>query len=207
MAQPLDRQIAAAMAKDARASTVSDLIAKLEQEIASCSAERDRLDEISKSAMTEEAEADSAADQVVKLDRKLARLGAKRDQLVERHNELLNSERRRRAEEYKAGVIKRRDALAADLERDWPELEAKLIDLFTRIVMSDAECEPLGVTSAEAIARSVPGNFYGVGPIPRLSKIKIPRFHNPPSNELAWPANMDQAIHDATQRSKQVARG
>ena len=198
MAKPLDERIAAAMSEGARAATVSGLIDEVAAEIEAAQAEHDRLDALSKSAIASESEADKAADDACKLARKVIRLTAKRDQLQARHDELLNSDRRRRAIEEHAAAKERRDRLVVDLRTDGARIIAELVALVERIKASDDECAAINRTqayglewldTAEAEARGCTPIFRrgGVAPIPRLVNMKIPTFDASSTSDLAWP--------------------
>lgn len=219
MPKPLDERIAAALAPGARAVTVADLIGEITVEIAATIAERNASDAASKSLETPEDEADAAADAVVKLERKAARLTAKREQLEARHTQLMNTERRKRAEAEHAEIIARRDDLVADLRTKWPRLVDEMIGLLRRIEASDAEIDafqksgvPSGMKwlqSAESMARDVPANWVhanGAGQVARFTKIKIPAFDG---RETAWPdvrPDRERAIrHDADERRQRLA--
>ncbi|MBV2147437.1 hypothetical protein KRZ98_03940 [Sphingobium sp. AS12] len=198
MAKPLDERIAAAMGDGARAATVAELIDEVSASVAISQAEHDRLDALSKSATASEAEADKAADDASKLSRKVVRLAAKRDQLQERYEDLLNSDRRRRAVEEHAAVNERRTKLVEDLRIDGPRIIGELVTLLDRIKSSEAECGALNKTraygldwldSAEAEARGCPATFCqpSGSQIPRLVNMKVPTFDASQTTELAWP--------------------
>ena len=179
MAKPLDDRITAALGKDARAATVADLQRELAALIAKTTAERDRHAATAVSPTIDEATADVAADEVPKLDRKIIRLNAKAGLLATRHQELMESERRRDTLADYAQVKERRDALVADLTEQWPKLTEAMIALLKRIEESDAECARRGsvygqqeLTSAEIIARDC-GGFWGTNPIARLADNNI----------------------------------
>lgn len=198
MAKPLDERIAAAMGEGARAATVSGLVDEVVAAIDAAQAEHDRLDAFSKSATASESEADKAADDASKLARKVIRLTAKRDQLQARHEELLNSDRRRRAIEEHAAAKDRREKLVVDLRTDGARIIGELVALVERIKASDDECAAINkahsyglewLDTAEAEARGCSPIFMrgGVSPIPRLVNMKIPTFDATDTSELAWP--------------------
>jgi hypothetical protein len=214
MAKPLDARIASALSQDARAATVADLIAELTAQIDATQADHDRLDKVSKSATATEDEAEAAADEVAKLARRVVRLVAKRDQLEARHSELLASDRRKAAADRHAAAKARRDELVAELRRDMPGLFDKLVDYLHRIVASDAECQGVGdagyglerLESAEAMARGCGGHFRNeVGPIMRLTQIKLPEFDASKGGRNLWPApfNPMAAVMEAETRERQ----
>ena len=228
MAKPLDERIAAAMGDGARAATVAGLIDEVSASVATSQAEHDRLDAISKSATASEAEADKAADDASKLARKVVRLAAKRDQLQERYEDLLNSDRRRRAVEEHAAVNERRMKLVTDLRIDGQRVIDELLTLLDRIKASDAECDALNKTraygldwldSAEAEARGCSATFRQQcgSQIPRLVNMKVPTFDASQTTELAWPVrdrtlarlqNMEQEARRQAhiKRQEEIAR-
>lgn len=196
MPQPLENRIQAAMGHAARAQTVAELLPEIDAAIAEAEAEHKRLDKLSTSIDATEAEADGAADDAQRAARRITRLKAQRDQVQTRHNELMNSERRkRRLVEYQQ-IRSRRDQLADELRERLPAIVAELTQLFRKMEASDAEigefqkaglptgCEWLG--SAEAIARGLPGHFSdgAGGQIHRFTKMKIPALDG---RGFAWP--------------------
>lgn len=184
MAKPLDDRIAAAMGHGARTTTVAELIAELGTLLDTTQAEHDRLDTLSKSATASETEADQAADDAAKLARKLVRLRAKQEQLEQRHADLMNSERRKKAVARYEEVRERRDTLAAELRERWPALADEMAGLIRRIRVNDVECEQVNrdrydadwLESAEAMARELPGGFHepGSGQVLRFTEIRLP---------------------------------
>jgi uncharacterized protein YkwD len=201
MPKPLDERIQSAMGRGARAQTVAELVNEIGAALAEAQAEHNRLDALSTSIDASEAEADAAADGAVKAARRVTRLKAQREQVQARLDELMNSERRKRRLDEYAEIRARRDALAADVRKQWPELVGPLVALLNRIKASDAEIEvfqaqglPVGcewLASAEAIARDCPANFLhsGVSGMPRLTSAKLARLDSRSVEELAWPDN------------------
>lgn len=132
-----------------------------------------------------------------KLARKIIRLGAKRAQLEARHTDLQNCERRGKAAAAHAEAKARRDELVADLRREWPELERRIVTFLARIKASEAECDAVNrdrsfnlewLDGAEALARGCPGNFRrDVQGIARLVDIVLPAFDASGEIGNAWP--------------------
>ncbi|MCK8457034.1 hypothetical protein [Sphingomonas faeni] len=186
MPKPTDERIGAALAQGARLTDVNILIADMQAEIAEATAEAARLDAVSIAVETAEADADDAADEAAKQRRRATRMTAKLELLHARVTELEDSNRRKLAETAYAGAMQRRDDLAADIRKQWPELTASMIALFTRIQESDAECRKLGscygkpaLISAEAVARGcsnifvVPVGGCGGQHVPRLTDTRL----------------------------------
>jgi len=177
MPKPTDERIAAALAQGARLTDVNILIEDMQAEIAEATAEASRLDAVSIAVETAEADADEAADQAVKQARRATRMTAKLGLLHDRVTELEESNRRKAREATYAAAMKRRDDLADEIGKQWPELTAKMIDLFSRIEESDKECEKIGtcygkpkLISSEAVARDCSPIFVGHGThIPRIT--------------------------------------
>ncbi|WP_267395254.1 MULTISPECIES: hypothetical protein [unclassified Sphingomonas] len=166
MPKPTDERIAAALAQGARVTDVNNLIADMRTEIAEATSEADRLDAVSVAITTAEPDADAAADEATKHRRRATRMSAKVAHLEDRVKELEESNRRKVAEAAYAAAQDTRDAIVADLKKQWPKLTAAMIDLFKRIEASDAECAKVGscygkpaLISAEAVARECLANF------------------------------------------------
>lgn len=196
MAKPLDARLAAAMGHGARAATVRDLIAEFDTLIENARAEYQRLDAHSKSVATPESEADEAADEAAKLSRKLVRLEAKQAQLRERHDELMNSERRKRLVAEHEEVKARRDQLVTDIKERWPALTGEIVALLKRIEASDTECAKVNrdsglerLFSAEAIARECSPIFAASvhGQVTRLASMQIPSLTGSGFQAFIWP--------------------
>lgn len=211
MPKPIDERIAAALAPGARAATVAELVQEVAGLIETAKSDRAEAERKSTSFDTPEAEAEAAADSVVKIDRRITRLTAAQAQLEARHTELMASERRKRLVAEHAEIKARRDALVADLQARWPQIECEIVQLLHRIEASDAEIAafqqggvPAGLEwlgSAEALARDVPGVWAwpAGGPIQRLTKIKLPAFDG---KGTAWP-DMRPEIERATALQEQ----
>jgi hypothetical protein len=174
--KPTDERIASALAHGARVTDVSVLIEDMQAEIAAASAEADRMDAVSVAVETAEPDADAAADEAAKERRRATRMSAKLALVKERLQELEDSNRRKAAEAAYSAAMKRRDELADDIRKQWPELTDGMIALFERIKASDAECEKIGACygkpklfSAESVARSCSPIFTAPGTlIPRM---------------------------------------
>jgi hypothetical protein len=216
MAKPLDDRIAAAMGHGARAATIAELTAEVAATIAETQAEHERLDVLSKSATATEDEADAAADEAVKLARKVLRLTAKKQQLETRHEELLNSERRKNALAEYQRVKEARDDLCARLKDRWPKITDEIIGLLREIEANDAEIDRVNtnlygsewLASAEAVARGRQGFNTGSDRAIRLTKMKIPSLHGPGQADLAWPAPAKHPLdvaHQAERRQREAA--
>ncbi len=198
MAKPLDDRIAAALADNARAATVSDLISEIGERITATERERDRLTTISTALSTGEDAAEQAAADAAKLAARATRLAGKRSILEQRHAELLNSERRRRAAEFRAGTLAERDQLVSELRETWPQLVDQITGLLKRVVANDAAIERSNrdsageqLVSAEAVVRGCNPMFMHRGEhVPRLTRMQIPALDvtaQPIGKAHVWP--------------------
>jgi hypothetical protein len=101
--------------------------------------------------------------------------------------------------DYEALKIER-DALAAELREVYPEFEAKITDLFTRITANNAElsglhqARPGGVAlhllSAELVARDL--ERFTIREPSIAQELKLPTFA--PGQRLAWPPQSSLAV-------------
>ncbi len=198
MAKPLDDRIAAALADSARAATVADLISEIAERISATERERDRLTTISTALSTGEDAAEQAAADAAKLAARATRLAAKKGVLEQRHEDLLNSERRRRAADFHAATLAERDGLVTELRETWPALVDQITGLLQRVVDNDAAIERANrdragepLMSAEAIVRGCSPMFMHHGEwVPRLTRMAIPALDfaaQPIGSPNIWP--------------------
>lgn len=198
MAKPLDDRIAAALADSARAATVADLISEVGERITATNRERDRLTTFSTALSTSEDAAEQAAVEAAKLAARATRLAAKKGVLEQRHEELLNSERRRRSAEFHAATLADRDQLVAELRETWPVLVDQITSLLQRVIDNDAAIERANrdrvaepLTSAEVVVRGCSPLFMLRGEhVQRLTRMTIPALDllaQPIGSPNVWP--------------------
>lgn len=97
------------------------------------------------------------------------RMEASVSALSARLADLKDAERAARRQAEMDAVRARRDALAADIAEQYPDIVAKLTSLVQRIVANDTECARFSLESAEAIGRGIPASFYSnLGPVIRI---------------------------------------
>ncbi|GGC23053.1 hypothetical protein GCM10011371_08440 [Novosphingobium marinum] len=189
--------------------------ADIEALIPEVTAERDRLAALAEQASGDavnfglgESDRDEASAKADKARREAEMLCRAIDQLGDRLGEKLASETRKTKERERADVIAERDALAARLRSEWPEIEAKIVELLTAVRANDERMRAAGVyeASAEAEARGCDGMFrVGVSSVRRLTEMKLPSFDR--LAELAWPppARIDSYALDLEDiRAKQL---
>ncbi|TPK42630.1 MULTISPECIES: hypothetical protein [unclassified Mesorhizobium] len=114
-----------------------------------------------------------------------------------RLNDLLATTQKSEAEalrqtEMKAALVER-DALAADLAREWPELERKMLDLLARLSANSDRLTRAAagavVVTAEQIARKAPDNFavnHSLSMPRLLTNLRLPAFVGC-SGGYVWP--------------------
>lgn len=110
---------------------------------------------------------------------------------VEGLQDLVNQARTReanaRAAAEQAEAIAERDALAAELQKEWPKVAGKMIDLLDRLKHSNERCASLGGedrgSSAQAIAAGRKHLSHGVGEINLAQQVRVPAFNGAPG----WP--------------------
>lgn len=186
MAKPLAERMNAALAPNARASDVSQLIQIITDELAAAEADVIRLHAIAIAVGSTDEVADEAADAENRTARRVTRLRGQQEQMQARLAEIVDADARREGAAKVAAVLAERDQLAADLAAEWPLLEARMRHFFWRIVLSDKKIGSSNV-SAEAIARGCGGAFnVGGTPIHRLTQIALPGF-NASDFTPAWP--------------------
>lgn len=210
MAKPLNERIASARATDR--VTITDLDALITE----ASSERDRLASIVAQETTEsirfeltEDDREIAAAKAERAKRSHAAICAAIDELTEKLAAKRQNENRKAVEAERDALKAERDALAERLRNEWPEIEAKIVELLTEIKLND---ERLSTTfggliepSAEAVARKVPGNFWnGASQVRRLTEIRLPSFNG---TDLAWPPrqgiNLDRS-HQAYLKQREA---
>jgi hypothetical protein len=186
MAKPLAERMNAALAPNARASDVSQLIQIITDELAAAEADVIRFHAIAIAIGSTDEVADEAADAENRTARRGTRLRGQQEQMQARLAEIVDADDRREGAAKAAAVRAERDQLAADLAAEWPLLEARMRHFFWRIVLSDKKMGPSNM-SAEAIARGRSGAFsVGGTPIHRLTQIALPSF-NASDFTPAWP--------------------
>jgi hypothetical protein len=189
VAKPLFERIQAALAPSARAVDVAALIEEVREESRLAKAEQAKQHAIAVSVTSDDVTADAAADAEAKAQRRIVRLAGQLDQLNARRAEMEEAERQREREAARKAALADRDVLVADLQRDWPRIEAEILVYLWRIRQMDLRLAGMN-ESAEAMARNVPSNFYMAGgPIMRLTEMRLPRFAGEVPEVLAgaWP--------------------
>lgn len=190
MAKPLSERIASARSTDR--ITIKDL----ENLISDAELERDRLGSVVQQETAEsirfeltEEDRDEAATRADRAKRSHAAISAAIEELAAKLEAKRDSDNQRAQEAKRAAIRADRDALAERLRNEWPEIEAKIVELLSAVKSNDTQLAAVfgGLTesSSEAVARGLPGNFYnGVSHARRLTELKLPCFSG---SDLAWP--------------------
>lgn len=211
MAKSLNERITSARATDR--VTLTDL----EALIADATAERDHFGAIVTQATADsirfelsEEDREEAAKTADRAKRNSLAMSAAIDELSAKLAAKRVSEEQRAQKAAKTAVIAERDALVDRLRTEWPEMEAKIVELLLAVRANDERMKALQIyePSAEAVARGVPGNFSeGSINIRRLTDTKLVSFAD--RNDFAWPKpqhfnpNLHMADH---QRNLQAMR-
>lgn len=208
MAKPLAKRLKAALSDNARASDVSALILDLTEELRTAECDLVAHHALAIDVRSDDATADAAADNENKAARRIVRHQGQIDQLNTRLTEIRDVDTRRAREAARAAFEAERAILVADLKREWPLLEARMVSLLWRIVAMDGTNS--ATESAESIARACPGNFFAGGiAIPRITASRLPSFgDSSASAQLAWPpqrALVDQCTKDPEVAARMIA--
>lgn len=95
-----------------------------------------------------------------------------------------------RAAAEQAKAIAERDALAEELQKEWPKLAGKMVDLLDRLKRSNERCASLSGeergSSAQAIAAGNKFIRHGVGDLNLVQQARVPAFIGAPK----WPLDV-----------------
>lgn len=210
MAKPLSERVTSALANAAMRS------ADLQALISEGKAERDRLSGVMQQANDDalnlglaDDDRDAAAARADRARRDILALGKAIEELEARLTARLAVEQKQATAARRTDLLRERDEIAERLRAEWPDLEARMVELLSAVADNAAKMKAAGVydADAEAVARDLPGNF-SAGPIQyrQLTKIALPSFAN--GQVLAWPVPARPAKHwtqeVAENRQKQI---
>lgn len=191
MAKPLQERIASARATDR--VTITDL----ENLIAEVTSERDRYAALAAQASADsirfelsEEDRDDAARAAERARRNSLAMAAALDELTTKLEAKRASESQRSRQAERDAALAERDALAERLRKEWPAIEAQMVELLSAVKANEAQMRSLQIyeANADATARNCPGNFRdGVLMLRPLTEIKLPSFAVP--RDLAWPVS------------------
>ena len=157
MAKPLSDQIKAALAPDARATTVASLIFDIRRAVGEAASVRDQHHAIAVSAQSDDDAAEAAADAEMKASRKHTRLEAQLAEVEARHVALLREAEQKRQQIERDAILAERDQLVADLQDRWQTLAEEMVSLIERVVVNDPKCRAHRITGPEELARGMVG--------------------------------------------------
>lgn len=185
---PLDEQIVAVLRGTCTSEQAALVLADAERELSDLTQRADAADVASLSPLATAAEAKKlrteASDHRFEADRMEASVAA----LQARVADLKDAEVEARRQADIDAVRAVRDALAADIAKEYPPIVRALTSLAKRIHDNDKECKRVGIDGAESIGRGVPANFYmNFGPVYRIIDRAIPL---PAGKRLAWEETM-----------------
>lgn len=190
MAKTVYERAASAQATDR--VTISDLEALIpdlgaERERRKAAVNQATADSLNFALSTQER--DEAAASAARAGRDVVALSAAIDALSAKLDAKRASASRKAREDERAAALAERDALAQIIATEWPEIEARIIELLSMVQNSDARMKSLQIYehSAEAVARGLAsGNSVSPRvPVRRLTETKLPSFADP--HQLAWP--------------------
>lgn len=189
MAKPLNERIASAQATDR--VTITDL----ENLINEVAAERDRHSNAAIAATADsirfelsEEDRDEAARAAERAKRNSLAMASALESLAVKLEAKRSSEAQRSQRAARERALAERDAIAERFKAEWPGIEAHIVELLSASKANAEHMRSLEIyeANAEAVARSMPGNFIDtVGPLRQLAELCLPSFSSP--RELAWP--------------------
>lgn len=184
MTAPLDQRIVETLTQPCTSSDVAAVLADAQEHFAGLEARAEAADNESLSPLLSMVDAAEKRRIASELRFESDRMDASISALKTRGAELRDAEQAEALAELRAAAIEERDALAADIAREYPGIVKALTTLAKRIADNDARCLDVGVSaSAEAIGRSVPEGFYHNGAeIMRIQRAVLPM------PDGVWPA-------------------